>query len=81
MRIYLLLLVMLLLLAIAFIFGSQNSQLITLNYMVARAEITVAQAVSLFTLLGFILGLMFALLWTLLRSLRARKKLPKHPIT
>jgi len=56
------------LLIIAFIFGSQNEQLLTLNYLVARTEITVAAAVSLFTGLGFILGLLVTLLWRLIRK-------------
>jgi len=55
-------------LVIAFIFGSQNEQLLTLNYLIARTEMTIAAAVSLFTGLGFILGLLVTLLWRLIRK-------------
>jgi len=57
------------LLVIAFIFGSQNNQVLTLNYIIARAEITVAEAVSIFTMIGFFLGLLTALLWKLVRKI------------
>jgi putative membrane protein len=56
-------LVFIILLAIAFIFGMQNEQTITLNYLIARTELSVAAAVSLFTSLGFFLGLLFSLFW------------------
>jgi len=55
-------------LVIAFVFGSQNEQLLTLNYLIARTEMTIAAAVSLFTGLGFILGLLVTLLWRLIRK-------------
>jgi putative membrane protein len=45
------------LLVIAFVFGIQNDQTITLNYIVARIDISVAAAVSIFTVIGFIMGL------------------------
>lgn len=78
MRLYITLFFILVLLAIAFIFGSQNEQLITLNYLVARVEITVAAAVSLFTGLGFVLGLLITILWRIVRKSKkalARKKI------
>ena len=50
---------MIALLVIAFIFGSQNNQVITLNYMIARTGLSVAAAVSLFTIIGFFLALFF----------------------
>ncbi len=68
MRIYLTLFFIVVLLAVAFIFGSQNDQLLTLNYLVARTEMTVAAAISLFTAIGFILGLLFTILWRLIRK-------------
>ena len=68
MRIYFTLFLVLILLAIAFVFGSQNEQIISLNYLVARAELSVAAAVSLFTLIGFVLGLLTTLLWRLIRK-------------
>ncbi|MGB1198544.1 MAG: lipopolysaccharide assembly protein LapA domain-containing protein [Thalassotalea sp.] len=73
MRLYLTLIIILLLLVVAFIFGSQNEQTFTLNYLIARAEITVATAVSLFTVIGFVLGLLFALLWKLVRRVNSTK--------
>lgn len=78
MRAYLTLAMIFLLIAIAFIFGSQNNQVITLNYMVAKTELTVAAAVSLFTSLGVLLGLLFALLWKLKASFKKRKQLPEN---
>ena len=73
MRLYLTLFFILVLLALAFIFGSQNEQLLTLNYLIARTEITVAAAVSLFTGLGFVLGLLVTILWRIIR--RSKKAL------
>ena len=67
-RLYLTLFFILFLLAVAFIFGSQNDQLLTLNYLVARTEITVAAAVSLFTGLGFLLGLLVTIFWRIVRK-------------
>ncbi len=72
MRVYITLILMLMLLLVAFIFGSQNNQLITLNYLIARTEISVAAAVSLFTVIGFFLGLLFAILWKLVRALKKK---------
>ncbi len=72
-RLYLTLLLFLLLLCVAFIFGSQNEQMITLNYLIARTELSVAAAVSLFTIIGFVLGLLFSMLWKLVRMVRPKK--------
>lgn len=69
MKFYITLIIFIALLCVAFIFGSQNNQSITLNYLIARADITVAEAVSLFTLIGFFLGLLTSLLWKFMRSL------------
>jgi putative membrane protein len=69
-RFYITLIFLFLLLCIAFIFGSQNNQIITLNYFIARSEITVAMAVSIFTCLGFVLGLLVALLWKLVNTVK-----------
>lgn len=63
---------MIALLVIAFIFGSQNNQVITLNYMIARADLSVAAAVSLFTTIGFFLGIFFALLWKFIRMVKPK---------
>ena len=62
--------------SLAFVFGSQNNQLITLNYLIARTEITVAAAVSIFTGLGFFLGVLVTLLWLVIR--RSKKALTKN---
>lgn len=63
---------MIALLVIAFIFGSQNNQIITLNYMIARTELPVAAAVSLFTIIGFFLGIFFSLLWKFIRMVKPK---------
>jgi putative membrane protein len=70
-RIYFIFFLVLILLAIAFVFGSQNEQIITLNYIAAKVDLSIAAAVSLFTSIGFVLGLLTTLLWRLMRS---RKK-------
>ncbi len=75
-RLYITLFFILVLLAIAFIFGSQNEQLFTLNFLIARTEITVAAAVSLFTGLGFLLGLLVTILWRIVR--KGKKVLAKN---
>jgi putative membrane protein len=69
----------LILLSIAFVFGSQNDQIISLNYLVARVELSMAAAVSLFTIIGFILGLLATLLWRLIR--KGKKSLAKSRST
>lgn len=73
MRLYITIILFLILLAIAFIFGSQNDQVLTLNYLIAKTNLSVAAAVSLFTLIGFLLGLLFALFWKLLRMMKPAK--------
>ncbi len=79
MRIYFTFFLVLILIAIAFIFGSQNEQVITLNYLVARVNLSVAAAVSLFTTIGFLLGLLATLLWRLIR--KSKKSLAKKRST
>ncbi len=64
---------MIALLVVAFIFGSQNNQMLTLNYLIARTELTVAAAVSLFTIIGFFFGIAFSLLWKLIRAVKPKK--------
>ena len=73
MRFYFMLFFVIILVAIAFIFGTQNNQIISLNYLIARVELSVAQAVSLFTLLGFLVGVFSALLWRVKRAITKRK--------
>ena len=68
MRFYITLFFIIVLLAIAFIFGSQNEQLLMLNYLVARTEMTVAAATSLFTGIGFFLGLLVTIFWRIIRK-------------
>jgi putative membrane protein len=67
--------IVLLILAIAFIFGSQNPQTFTLNYMIARTELSVAQAVSLFTVLGIVIGILVTLMWRISRVIKSKRKL------
>ncbi|NMP31402.1 LapA family protein [Thalassotalea sp. M1531] len=73
MKLYFTIFVMFVLLIIAFIFGSQNEQLITLNYLIAKSNMPVAMAVSLFTMLGFVLGIVFMLFLKLLRPLKRKR--------
>ncbi|NQY63399.1 MAG: LapA family protein [Alteromonadaceae bacterium] len=73
MRIYLTLIFVFILIAIAFVFASQNSQMMTLNYLIAQEELSVASAVSIFTLLGFILGLLVALMGKLLTVIKPKR--------
>ncbi|XPF96369.1 hypothetical protein ACM9HF_01235 [Colwellia sp. RE-S-Sl-9] len=47
--------------------------MLTLNYLIARVDISVAATVSLFTIIGFILGLLFCLLWKLINVVSPRK--------
>jgi len=69
-RRYITFILLIILLTVAFIFGSQNDQSLTLNYLIARAEMSVAQAVSLFTVIGIAIGLLLALLGKLLRAVK-----------
>ncbi|MBA6289095.1 lipopolysaccharide assembly protein LapA domain-containing protein [Colwellia sp. MB3u-4] len=73
MRLYITVILFLILLAIAFVFGSQNDQVLTLNYLIAKTNLSVAAAVSLFTSIGFVLGLLFALFWKLLGMIKSSK--------
>lgn len=79
MRIYFTFFLVLILLSIAFVFGSQNDQIISLNYLVAKIELSMAAAVSLFTTIGFALGLLATLLWRLIR--KGKKSLAKNRST
>ena len=67
------LLFLFILFAIAFIFGSQNDQILTLNYLIAKTELSVAQAVSLFTGIGIFIGLLISLLWKLIRVIKPKQ--------
>ncbi|MBA6253205.1 lipopolysaccharide assembly protein LapA domain-containing protein [Colwellia sp. MB3u-55] len=80
MRIYITAFLLFSLLVIAFIFGSQNEQTLTLNYLIARTELSVAAAVSLFTTLGFVLGLLFALFWKFVRMIKPKKSSSKESV-
>ena len=80
MRIYITAFIFLMLLAIAFVFGSQNEQTITLNYLIARTELSVAAAVSLFTTVGFLLGLIFSLLLKFLRMIKPKNQPSKEVV-
>ncbi|MFT5755612.1 MAG: putative membrane protein [Alteromonadaceae bacterium] len=70
-RRYITFILLIILLTVAFIFGSQNDQSLTLNYLIARTEMSVAQAVSLFTVIGIAIGLLLALLGKLLRAVKS----------
>ena len=64
---------MFILLTIAFVFGSQNEQVITLNYLIAKTSMPIAMAVSLFTLIGFSLGLLTTFIWRILKPFKRNK--------
>jgi len=72
-RIVLLCFFILILFAVAFIFATQNNQLVAFNYLIAEVDLKVAQLVSLFTAVGFLLGLLTALLWKFVSALGGRK--------
>jgi len=63
---------LIILLTIAFIFGSQNDQVITLNYLIARIDISVAMAVSLFTVIGIFIGILMMLMWKFSRVVKKK---------
>jgi len=71
-KLYLTLFIVFILLLLAFVFGSQNEQVITVNYVVAKADMPVAMAVSIFTTLGFLLGLFTVLLWKLIKPFKRK---------
>lgn len=79
MRIYFTLFLVLVLLAIAFIFGSQNEQMMSLNYLIAKVELSIAAAVSLFTAIGISIGILVTILWRLVR--KGKKALAKNRST
>lgn len=79
MRIYFIFFLLLILLAIAFVFGSQNEQVISLNYLIAKVELSIAAAVSLFTVIGISIGILVTILWRLIR--KGKKALAKNRST
>ncbi len=81
MRFYITLFIVLTLLAIAFVFGSQNHQLFTLNYLIARSELSVAMAVSIFTSIGFIIGVLVTLMWRFSKKLRRNKSIKRNKVS
>jgi len=72
--------ILLLLLAVAFIFGSQNDQIITLNYLIARTEMSVAMAVSLFTFIGILIGIFLMLMWKFSRVVKKKLSLSENSL-
>lgn len=62
------------LLFVAFVFGSQNDHYITINYIIAKADIPVAVAVSVFCLIGFCLGLLTVALWKIVKPFKRDKQ-------
>ncbi|REL29749.1 lipopolysaccharide assembly protein LapA domain-containing protein [Thalassotalea euphylliae] len=72
-KLYFTIFVLVVLLLVAFAFGSQNDQLITLNYFIAKATMPVAMAVSIFAGLGFLFGLVFMFLINLLKPLKRKQ--------
>ena len=78
MRIIITAFVFIILLVIAFIFGNQNEQTLSLNYLIARTELSVAAAISLFTTVGFLLGLIFSLLLKFIRMIKPKNQPSKE---
>ncbi len=66
-------------LMVAVVFGSQNPQLIELNYLIAKGEWPLATVIGIFLLIGFLLGLLVSswlftqLHWRLFLSRRTNK--------
>ena len=79
MKLYLSVLVLFVFLAIAFVFGSQNEQIIELNYIIARSNISVAMAVSIFTFIGFIIGVFAMLSFSISRKIKRFKDKTNAP--
>ena len=50
--------------------------MISVNYLIAKTNISVATAVGLFTSIGFVLGLLFVLFWKLVGMVKPAKKDP-----
>ncbi len=73
MKLYLSIVVLFIFLAIAFVFGTQNEQIIELNYIIARSELPIAQAVSIFTFIGFVIGVLTMTLVMLTRKIKRSK--------
>ncbi|MDN3652708.1 LapA family protein [Thalassotalea ponticola] len=74
MKLYLSVLVLFVFVAIAFVFGTQNDQIIQLNYIIAKSRMSVAMAVSLFTLIGFIIGVLTMFSVMLSRKIKRMRK-------
>ncbi|WNC70010.1 LapA family protein [Thalassotalea nanhaiensis] len=74
MKLYLSVLVLFIFLAIAFVFGTQNEQIIELNYIIARSNISVAMAVSIFTFIGFIIGMFTMFTFMISRRIKRFKQ-------
>ncbi|WP_169303061.1 lipopolysaccharide assembly protein LapA domain-containing protein [Thalassotalea mangrovi] len=72
MKLFISIVFLFILLAVAFVFGSQNEQLIELNYIIAKSEISVSQAVSLFTFIGFLIGFVISTLFSMARRLKRK---------
>ncbi|WOH37952.1 LapA family protein [Thalassotalea fonticola] len=73
MKLYLSVLVLFIFLAIAFVFGTQNEQIIELNYIIARSNISVAMAVSIFTFIGFVIGMFTMFTFMISRRIKRYK--------
>lgn len=65
--------VIILLLMISIVIGSQNTQMITVNYVIAKAELRVSTFMVITIALGFLIGFLMMLLRFL--SLKVQNKL------
>lgn len=77
--------VIILLLMISIVIGSQNTQMITVNYVIAKAELRVSTFMVITIAIGFLIGLLMMLLRFLGLKVqnkllqRRLKKLSKDP--
>lgn len=77
--------VIILLLMISIVIGSQNTQIITVNYVIAKAELRVSTFMVITIAIGFLIGLLMMLLRFLGLKVqnkllqRRLKKLSKDP--
>lgn len=74
------LLVVIVLLALAFAIGSQNEAVITVNYLIAQADIRLSTLIAIAVSIGIIVGLLIMLVsWLGLRMqlLAARSRIKK----
>jgi putative membrane protein len=85
MKVIIVFVVIILLLMVSIVIGSQNTQLITVNYIIAKAELRVSTFMVIAIALGFLIGFLMMLLRFLGLKMQTKilqrrlKKLSKDP--